>query len=131
MERRTGSPFRTLAEVRRVGGDAMTLSFGTAPFTLNNATRRGRAEHFLRAFSCEHRLFSGEPRQSLPMNDAAERLVSNPTGLVTPISARPLTMNDGPRVIGKRTIAGRPGLTCYSIVKESLSKESRFATWEL
>lgn len=179
MERRTGPPFRTLAEVRRVGGDAMTLSFGTAPFTLNNATRRGRAEHFLRAFSCEHRLFSGEPRQSLPMNygqgvfitalrnafgsggrasspglvndgvgstfiqdsfiahpghlhmnDAAERTFSIPRSLVTP-SARPLTMNDGPRVIGKRTIAGRPGLTCYSIVKESLSKESRFATWEL
>lgn len=130
MERRTGPPFRTLAEVRRVGGDAMTLSFGTAPFTLNNATRRGRAEHFLRAFSCEQHSRSSEPRQSLPMNDAAERTFSIPRSLVTP-SARPLTMNDGPRVIGKRTIAGRPGLTCYSIVKESLSKESRFATWEL
>lgn len=65
------------------------------------------------------------------MNDAAERLVSNPTGLVTPISARPLPMNDGQRAIGGRTIADRPGLTYYSIVKNCLSKESRFATWEL
>ena len=158
------------------------ISFSVRPLYNDSCDQARTFGASQRAFSYEHQILPGEPRQSLPMNYgqgvfittlrsafgsggcgsppglmndgvvqctfiqdsfiahpghlhlnyAADRINLDPPGLVIePSAGRPLPMNDGQRAIGGRTIADRPGLTYYSIVKNCLSKESRFATWEL
>ena len=124
MERRTGPLFTypISLPVRRVGGDAVTTTFGVRPLYDDSCDQARTFGLSHGAFSYEHQIFSGEPRQSLPMNHAAERTFSIPRSLVTP-SGRPLPMNDG-RVAGTfSTLRSRSGLTTYSsLIVERLGR---------
>lgn len=91
------------------------ISFGAHPLYDDLCDQARTFGQFLgRESAYERYSRSGEPRQSLPMNYAAERSFSIPRSLVTP-SVRPLPMNDGPKGIGSPTDLQSPGLPYYSL----------------
>ena len=101
----------------------MTNTFGVRPLYDDSCDQARTFGVSHRAFSYEHQI-PGEPRQSLPMNYAADRIVLDPPGLVIePSAGRPLPMNDG-RVAGTfSTLRSRSGLTTYSsLIVERLGR---------
>ena len=124
MERRTWPLFTypISLQVRRVGGDAVNSTFGIRPLYDDSCDQARTFGHILgREFAYE-RYRSGEPRQSLPLNNAADRIISIPRSLVTP-SGRPLPLNDGLKAGTFPTLRSRPGLTSYSsLIVECLGR---------